>query len=53
MVVVLTFKDSDVEVITDVKSVSDFPGEVEVRSSDTDVTRYKKNEIVKVDIVWR
>lgn len=51
MVVVLTFKDSDVEVITDVKSVSDFPGEVEVRSSDT--VRYKKNEIVKADIVWR
>ena len=53
MIVVLTFKDSEVEVITNAKSLRDFPGVVEVRSGDSDVARYEKNEIVKVDIVWR
>ena len=53
MILVITFKDEDVEVLRNVRSVSEEGDSLEVRSEEVNVARYDRAEIQKAEIVWR
>ena len=53
MILVITFKDEDVEVLRNVRSVSEEGDSLEVRSEEVNVARYDRAEIQRAEIVWR
>ena len=53
MEVVLNYKDGDVEVIKNVKSIHDRDAELWLRDMELHAIRYAKSDIRSVDIVWR
>jgi len=53
MEVILNYKDGDLEVIKNVRSITDFGTGIEVRDNELHVTRYEKSDIRNIEIVWR
>lgn len=52
MLIVMQFKDGDIETVKGVKAVNDFSDSVEIRTWEVNVVRYKKSEINQMEIIW-
>lgn len=53
MTVIAFLKDREAEVIRNAKTVAELDSTVEVVTTDSDRLTYERNNIVKLEIVWR
>lgn len=53
MTVIAFLKDREAEVIRNAKTVTELDSTVEVVTTDPDRLTYERNNIVKLEIVWR
>ena len=53
MIVIITFKDAEVETIKNVHCITDFTDGIEIRTNDSTVVSYSENEIADMSVVWR
>ena len=53
MEVIINFKDGDLEVVKNARSVTDFETGIEVRDNELHVIRHEKSDIRNIEIVWR
>lgn len=53
MEVIINFNDGDVEAVKNIRSITNFETGLELRDNDLRVTRYERNEIRSIEIIWR
>ena len=53
MEVIINFNDGDVEAMKNIRSITNFETGLELRGNDLRVTRYERNEIRSIEIIWR
>lgn len=53
MKVILNFADGHLEIIENVRSITNFETGLEIRDNELHITRYERSNIRNIEIVWR